>query len=333
MTVLDVAKRAGVSPATVSRVLSEKSVVAPATKERVLRAVSELGYEPNRFAQGLRSGKNNTVAFAIGDIEQYVYLQLSQHMQNALEAIGLDLLLFNLGHRGDRFEAILNRSKALRLSGLILATSDPVDTAAIERFRSDVKFSACPIIVVGQDVTAEGIPSVWHDDDESAFAAATYLLRQGCRKIGYVGRIKGSAVGSWRYQGYRRALLKWGVDVPADRVFDCAFRYPAGYASGEKISARRSDFDAVICGSDEMALGVMAAASDGGIAVPDELSIIGFGDIEWSSFVRPALTTLSTNYRDLAAQAAEIVVAAEDPAGLVLKHKIGRDVVIRGSTV
>lgn len=332
-TVLDVAKRAGVSPATVSRVLSEKSVVAPATKERVLRAVSELGYEPNLFAQGLRSGKNNTVAFAIGDIEQYVYLQLSQHMQNALEAVGRDLLLFNLGHRGDRFEAILNRARALRLSGLVLATSDPIDTSVIERFRAEVEFSACPIIVVGQDATDAGIPSVWHDDDESAFAAATYLLRQGCRKVGYVGRIEGSAVGTWRYEGYRRALEEWGAELVPDRVFDCAYRYPAGYASGQKIAARRDEFDAVLCGSDEMALGVMAAASDAGISVPEELSIVGFGDIEWASFVRPGLSTLSTNYRGLAARAAEVIVASEAATTPVLEHRLGRELMIRGSTV
>lgn len=332
-TVLDVAKRAGVSPATVSRVLSEKSIVAPATKERVLRAVRELGYEPNLFAQGLRSGKNNTVAFAIGDIEQYVYLQLSQHMQNSLEANGLDLLLFNLGHRGDRFEAILARAKALRLSGVILATSDPVDMKAIANFRAEVDFSACPIIVVGQDRSTEGIPSVWHDDAEGAFAATSYLLRQGCRKVGYVGRIEGSAVGSWRYQGYRRALEEWGADLDADRVFDCAFRYPAGYASGQKIAARQDHFDSVVCGSDEMALGVMAAAADAGIAVPEALSVVGFGDIEWSSFVRPALTTLSTNYRDLATQAANIVVSAADFDGSVQKHKIERQLVIRDSTI
>lgn len=254
-------------------------------------------------------------------------------MQNALEANGLDLLLFNLGHRGDRFEAILARAKALRLSGLILATSDPVDMAAIGSFRSEMEFSACPIIVVGQDRSADGIPSVWHDDEQGAFEATDYLLRRGCRKIGYVGRIEGSAVGSWRYQGYRRALGEWGVEVAGERVFDCAYRYPAGYASGEKIAARQEDFDAVVCGSDEMALGVMAAAADAGIAVPGALSIIGFGDIEWASFVRPAMTTLSTNYRELATQAAQIVVSAESPAGPVLQHKIGRQLMIRGSTI
>lgn len=332
-TVLDVAKRAGVSPSTVSRVLSEKAIVAPETRKKVLRVVSELGYEPNRFAQGLRSGKNSTVAFAVGDIEQYVYLQLSQHIQNELEANALDLLLFNLGHRGDRFEALLRRARALRLSGVVIATPDPIDIEAIKRFRNDLDFATCPIVVIGQDVTGHGIPSVWHDDEDAAYSATKSLLERGCRKIAYVGRIQGSAIGSWRFHGYRRAVEDWGIDVDDGSVFDCAYRYPAGYASGQKIAARRADFDGVMCGSDEMALGVMAACSDAGVNVPDDISVIGFGDIEWASFVRPQLTTVSTDYKGLALCAAEIVVGAGDGQTVALEHEIPRELKVRGSTI
>lgn len=333
VTVLDVAKRAGVSPSTVSRVLSEKAIVAPSTKERVLRAVDELGFEPNRFAQGLRSGKNNTVAFVVGDIEQYVYLQLSQHMQNALEPLGLDLLLFNLGHRGDRFQAILNRAKALRLSGVIIATSDPIDMQAIQRFRADIPVEVCPIVVVGQNAVAQDIPSVWHDDDEAAYIATTYLLRKGCARIAYVGRIAGSAVGTMRYEGYCRALRDRGLSPSRDRVFDCAYRYTAGYASGETIAKNQADFDAVMCGSDEMALGVMAALVDSDLRVPDDVSVVGFGDIEWASFTRPALTTLSTDYGYISAQAAEIIRKSSENSQFELGNKIERSLMIRNSTV
>ena len=333
VTVLDVAKRAGVSPSTVSRVLSEKAIVAPATKVRVLRAVDELGFEPNHFAQGLRSGKSKTVAFVVGDIEQYVYLQLSHHMQNALEPLGLDLLLFNLGHREDRFKIILNRARALRLSGVIIATSDPIDTDAIRLFRKDVSVENCPIVVIGQNASAHDIPCVWHDDDEGAYIATNYLLRKGCKKIAYVGRIEGSAVGTARYQGYRRSIEEHGILLSPDRVFDCAYRYPAGYASGQVIAKNAANFDAVMCGSDEMALGLMAAFSDSSLRVPESISVVGFGDVEWASFTRPALTTLSTDYQYISKRAAEIIDSSTMEESCERYSKIDRNLIVRGSTI
>ena len=127
VNVVAVATHAGVSPATVSRVLAGRVPVAAATRARVLEAVEQLGYRPNEVARSLRAGRGRTVALVTGDIEQGLYAGLAKHVQGELEALGLDLLLFNLGHREDRLQHFLERAPSLGLRGIVLASPHVMD--------------------------------------------------------------------------------------------------------------------------------------------------------------------------------------------------------------
>lgn len=328
-TVVDVARRAGVSISTVSRVLSGQAVVAEPTRARVLEAIEALEYRPNPLAQGLRLGRSRTVAFAVGDIEQNVYPTLARVVQGLLEESGLDLMLFNLGHSAERFDAMLARARDLRLSGIVLATSDIIDAAKLRAFHMTER--ECPVVVLGQDLSATGVPSVWHDDTDAAYRATRHLLAIGCRRIGYVGRIAGSAMGGARFEGYRRAIVETEGALDETRVWDNTYRYPAGYRAMADAADRGIALDGMITGSDELALGVMAAASDRGIAIPDALCVVGFGDVEWGAHVRPSLTTLSNDFPLMAERVRMLISEPLADTGNAPSLRLERRLVLRES--
>ncbi len=295
----DVARHARVSIATVSRVLRGVSTIAPATRERVLASVKELGYAPNSIGQALRAGHVNSVALLLGDIEQGWYSSLARDMQLALEAEGLNLLLFNLGHSEARLREVLERAVSMRLRGVALATSDRFPIEELASVRQKLAEADIPLIAVGRRLDEFGIPSIAHDDERASRDAVAHLVRKGYHPIAYMSRISRSATGRTRFEGYLRGLSECGLDSDPELVWDItdSYRFKAGYETMRRVIERGLDMRAVIAGSDELALGAMAAAQDSGWKVPDDIGILGFGGLEWSAYVRPSMTTLDADTR------------------------------------
>lgn len=295
VTVLDVAQHAGVSSATVSRVLSGRDPVAVETRTRVLQAVAALGYRPNYMAQSLRLGRGRSVALLTGDIEQGIYSSLTKHIQAALEAIGLDLLLFNLSHREDRMRHLLQHATSLGLRGILIAAPHVIAMRRLQPHIAALADQGIPIISVGQRLDRHGIASVVPDDAEGAATAVRHLLARGQAPLAFLGRIKDSAIGRERYRGYRQALDEHGMAVSAELVWEAGERYrsEAGYASTAAALARGIRARGVLAASDELALGGMAAAHDHGLKVPGDIAFIGFGGLQWTQHVRPSLSSVS----------------------------------------
>ena len=317
VTVIDVARRAGVSLATVSRVLNGTATVSQQLREKVSAAVRALEYRPNVMAQGLRRGHSNTVALLVGDIAQRHFAELTMHVQAALEELGASLMLFNLGHSAARLLDFLERAPSMKLRGVAIALSDTVP-AAVEPLVAEIRRSDIAVVAIGQDLTRYGIPSIVHEERAAAQRSAAYLLAKGHRRIAYVGRIKGSAVGSERFRGYRAALRAAGVFDDA-LVFDLAFRYAAGRDAIVRARENGIAFTAVQGGSDEIAMGALAALRDLGLRVPDDVAVVGFGDVDMGAYLRPALTTLSSHPDQAARHLRDLVAAdANGAARLIL---------------
>src|SRR5204862_2344012 len=206
VSVVAVASHAGVSPATVSRVLAGRIPVAAETGARVLEAIEQLGYRPNEVARSLRVGRGRAVALVTGDIEQGIYASLAKHVQSELEAQGLDLVLFNLGHRQDRLRHFLERAPSLGLRGILLSSPHDMDMAELAPVMQAPTASGLTILSVSQDLSAFGIASTVHDDSAGAELATAHLLAAGRTPVAFGGRIASSAVGRARSDGYRKAL-------------------------------------------------------------------------------------------------------------------------------
>lgn len=318
-TVSDVAQHAGVSPATVSRVLNGNTTVSVEMRNKVLESARQLGYRPNSMAQGLRKGRSNTVALLVGDIAQRHFAELTLHVQSELEAAGMDLLLYNLGHSPERLQDFLGRAPSMKLRGLVLAISDRMSKEVLPMLAL-LPEAGITIISVGQDLTRHRIPSIVHEERAAAERSVSYLIERGHRRIAYIGRIKGSAIGTERFRGYQAALR--AVDAFDDTlVWDLTYRYAAGRDAVLRALDRGLVFTGIQAGSDEIAMGAMAALHDRGLCVPQDIAIVGFGDIEMSAYLRPALTTLSSHPNVAAHHICDFFVGDEPPLELTLMRR------------
>ncbi|MCP1337154.1 LacI family DNA-binding transcriptional regulator [Futiania mangrovi] len=298
-TVRDVAKRAGVSPATVSRALGDKAVVSPELRQRVQDAANALGYRPNAFARGLREGRSRIVALLVGDIEQSHFSSLTKHVQKELSAVGTDLLLHDLEHREDRLMHILRQAPALQLNGIVLASSDTISSAAATEIAA-ARNAGIPIVAAGQDLTWAGVPSVTYNERAAARHSVGQLLALGGAPCAYVGRVQGSAVGTERHRGYCDAHEAAGAPRDAALTWDVAYRYSAGRDAVNRALREGIAFRSIQAGSDELAMGALAALTDHGLRVPRDVRLVGFGNVEMSAHLRPALTTLSSHAEEMA---------------------------------
>lgn len=309
-TVLDVAKLAKVSSATVSRVLNGHASVNAEARERVLAAALELGFRPNRMAQGLRRGRGNAIALLVGDIEQNLYSALTKHVQASVAAIGLDVLLYNLDHSAERLESFLALAPALGLRGIVLATSDRIGPD-FDALLGGLQAGGLTVLSMVQRMDHRGVPSIVHEESAATRQAVRYLLDGGRAPVAYVGRMGASDLGAERYAGYRAALADAGEPLRRELTQEARYSYAAGHEAAQRLLDSGVAFRAVQAGSDVIALGVMAGLADRGVKVPDEVAVIGFGNADWTGFVRPALTTLSVHHESAAMAVRSAFEAAE----------------------
>lgn len=326
-TVLDVARHAGVSPATVSRVLNGRATVNRESRERVRAAIAALGYSPNPMARGLRRGRSDTVALVVGDIAQTHFAELTMQLQGALEDKGLDLMLINLGHRPERLAELMGRMATMRLRGVVIALSDQLPSAAKLPFASLA--GGLRLVSVGQDLSRQGMQSIVHDERAAARQAVEYLLSKGHRQIAYIGRIRGSAIGTERCRGYREALEAKDCFDP-QLIWDEAFRYAAGERAVHKAIDSGLAFTAIQAGSDEIAIGAMAALQDRRRRVPADVAVVGFGGITMGAYTRPGLTTMSSHPEHAAMHVAALFDDRESMRSAVLV-RLTRELVVRAS--
>ncbi len=294
-TVVDVARLAGVSIATVSRVLNGTANVLPETRERVMEAIARLDFTPNKAAQTLRFRKSSTVAFAVSDIEQSEEASMTKHLQKALHTIGLDFFLYNLSHNTDRVSALFQEAERFGISALIVSTSEQLNHDEMREQAARLAQQDIATIMIDYDLSHLDIASVLHDDAAATETSVRFLIESGRTPVAYLGRHATSRIGQERRAGYLRAHENAGLAVDPDLTWDFYYRSPAGYAAVDQAIRRGLKFRAIQCGSDELAMGAMAALYDHGVAVPQEVAVIGFGNSPWAAHLRPALTTLSSS--------------------------------------
>jgi DNA-binding LacI/PurR family transcriptional regulator len=293
----DVAKAAGVSVPTVSRVLNGTKNVAPDLVARVNAAVKELGYRPNSAARSLRLSQSNLISIiAEATTSSYGYANTLRGIETAAQQAGMSISITILS--SDEDEAVAR--------AVDLALSQPIGGAIVLEFRAaGMKVAralpeSLPVVAAGGASRPPGGPVAALIDEAAGGRQVTeYLLRQGHRTVHHIEGPTGGKV-SGRTEGWRAALQDAGAEVPP--VMNSEWDAVSGYRWGERI-AGRDDVTAVFCGNDEIALGVMRALADRGIDVPGDVSIAGFDGQPLVSLWRPSLTTVEQDFEDLGARA------------------------------
>lgn len=313
VTIKDVARLAGVSPATVSLVLSNKGRVSEETKRRVLEAVQKLGYRPNVLAQNLVKGKTNTVllcAFIREDRKlSTFYGELINSLLTAMSLSGYYLQMvvkgeFFNGHPLDKREALLEIAKNRLFEGLVLLSHWPVQYAEV----SDLVREKFPFVVVNQRVEGEGISYVDIDHYGGAKKAVEYLVHQGHVRIAHIRGPREHRHAEERYRAYLDVLVEHGIPVRREYILEGDFRCLSGRRAMEELLAVRPLPTAVFCANDKMAIGALRVAKERGIRVHEDLTIFGFDGIEAVKYTDPPIPTVEQPLGELGKVAAEILV-------------------------
>ena len=282
----DVARKAGVSVGTVSRVVNGHPSVTMAKRERVQRTIAELRYRPDAFAQSLRKRTSNTIGVIIPDIRNPFFAEMMQCIEICARGLGYSVL-FVSSHEDPQAEVDhIEAFAARKVDGILLLPSTGTTSAAISE--------GVPIIVVDRPI--DGNPAVAADNRGGARLAAEYLLTLGHRQVACISGPMHSPTAKARLDGFLDVMTPHyrAVGLPIeDYVISCEFNYVAGQNAADVLLSRTKPRpSAIFAGSDQQAIGALRAAADRGIAVPSELSVVGFDGILLSDLVTPRLTTI-----------------------------------------
>lgn len=309
VTIADVARLAGVSTMTVSRVINAKSDVGPATRARVEEAIASLEYRPSAMARGLSTRRSKTIGLLVPDITNPFFPAIVRGAEDVAWSEGHAVSLSNAVEDVERERAALRHFEGHRVDGLVVCSARLPDddlTALLRRHPASVLINRAVPDVDGLGIVASSIEV---DDERGAQLAVQHLVAGGRRRIGLLAGPARSASSHKRRAGYRAALSSAGLASGADWIVDGEPTEAAGRDACLALLDRHPDLDAVVCYNDLMAVGTLQAAAALGRRVPADLAVVGCDDIRLASLVTPALTTLRTDTYALGRRAAELLFA------------------------
>jgi len=298
----DVAKAAGVSVATVSKVLNGYTTVNQQTKEKVLKCVKELRFRPNLAARSLVGRRSMTIGiFLTTELAHPFFTRILAGMEQALKAKGYDLIyLAQMSWNKDY--SFVRHCQSRNVEGVVVFGFQREDTSFEELIESGI-----PAVFIDLDVQDGRAGYISSDNREAAERAVAYLAELKHRKISFLSGIKDSYVNQQRYEGFRAGLANAGIPYREDYVSEGDFTRERGYHAMRGLLALPEPPTAVVCCSDMSAIGAMDAIRDAGLSVPEDVSVLGFDDIEIAGYVRPALTTVRQNMIEIGRRAIELL--------------------------
>lgn len=314
-SIKDVAKEAGVSIATVSRVLNDVDVVNEETKKKVQDAIKKLGYRPNIVARSLKTQRSRTIGIIIPDISNQFYPEIVRGAEDVANIYNYNIMLCNTDLDPDKEMEYLKVLKEKMVDGVIYM-SNSLEPAIIDLVKSLVM----PVVLVETTDKENTFPSVTIDNEKSALEATEYLMSKGNKKIAYIGTHEDAVnAAAIRFTGYKAALEKNGIELDKKLCHFGGLKANDGY-EGIKEILKNSDVDGVFCASDELAMGVINALRDEGKRVPEDINVMGFDDIYSASIFYPKLTTVVQPMYDMGSVGMRMLIKIINGAELVQHH-------------
>ncbi len=298
-TIADIARIAGVAKSTVSRYLNGGSV-STATRNKIEQVIKETGYVPNTFAQSLKAKTANIIGTIVPRLDSFATSHTLMGIDDQLRNQGCRMLITNTSQDMNReIEAIYELARQ-KISGIILLAARITDEHLEAIQTTDI-----PVLLVGQQ--HEQIHSLIHNDYDAGYELGRYVLDRGHRRLAYLGVTEQDiAVGVRRKQGFARAVEETGECTVA--YYETSFRMSDARQYALQLLQKPLDATIIVCATDNIALGVMKAAHELGIEIPQQLSITGFGGYDVTEVVHPALTTIRYPYQEAGKIAAQDIV-------------------------
>lgn len=290
VTMSDVARQAGVSLMTVSRVVNNKGEVSPETRQRVKRVIEEMGYRPSGIARSLATRRTGTLGLVVPDVTNPFFADIAKGVEHLAYAEGYNVFLCNTEEDPQRELKILESLRMKEVDGLIVCSSRLED----EDLRKGLQHHPAVVLVNRRLHPVDefsGISTIMIDDVAGGMTATRHLLQSGRRAIGFLAGPAASKSGRDRGQGYRKACQEAHLKLNPDWTRHCAPNVEGGYLSGLQLIIDHPELDGIFCYNDLVAVGVLQACAEIGRSVPGDIAVVGFDDIPLASLVTPSLTT------------------------------------------
>jgi LacI family transcriptional regulator len=331
VTLRDVARRAGVHPATASRALSPETrlLVSDATAQRVVEAAAALGYRPNAVARSLRTRRSHTIGVLIPDLNNPLFPPMVRGLEDRLATDGYVALIGNTDGRLDREQQVFEQMRARNVDGYALATARLSSPVLAEAARDGLN-----VVLMNRVAEDYDFPAVSVDNERGAQMAVNHLARLGHTRIGYIAGPQSLSTGLSRYRGFLAGMQAAGLAVPPGAAaFADAFSIEEGQRCGRQILAASPQCTAMAAGNDMLAVGCYAAIEEAGLDCPGDISVVGFNDMPFIDRLRPPMTTVAFPHYQLGTEAAGLLLerlsGAEKPAKILY---LAPEFIVRGST-
>jgi LacI family transcriptional regulator len=304
VTINDIARLAGVSKATVSRVINQKPDVDSETRLKILRIMDEQGFVPSITAAGLAGGRTRLIGVLVPSLTWPLIPQIMRGIGDIIEHSTYELVLYSISHERDR-SAVIDRILAAKLTEGLLAVYPGQATA----YLNELHASGYPVVMLDDQMIPTGTtPWVGADNRTGAYTAVRHLLQLGHRRIGHIkGRI-GYECSEDRYRGYCDALEEARIEVDPALVVQGDFLVTGGFACAEQLFALTDRPTAIFAASDDMASGVLLAAEEAKLRVPEDVALVGFDDTAPAAFMHPPLTTIGQPFFEMGQRATTLLL-------------------------
>lgn len=304
ITLKMVAERAGVSVNTVSRAINNKSDINEETKKRVLKVAQELGYVQNATAVALRTKKTRTLGVVIADNRNPFYAEVLNGIEEAAREKNYHIILANTQRDYQKEEEAINLLLAKRVDGLLITP--------VQDRNDDIKNlieANIPFVIVGRDFKNIEVDAVYNDEVKGGFLATKYLIKKGHKRIALINGFLHKSPARGRLEGYKKALKEYGIPFDDSLVSVGDIDVKDGYERTKQLLEKNLDFTAIFAYNDMMAFGAMRAIKEKGLRIPEDIGLVGYDDIPFSSLISPSLTTIRLKKQELGVESLKLLLS------------------------
>lgn len=300
----DVAKEAGISVSTVSRVINHEKFVSKKVKIKVEKAVKKLNYQPQWIARSLRTKKTNIVGLIVASIEDYWMSSVAQNIENYFRIIKKNIILFNTGFNQKLEIELLNLAISRGVDGIILGTVSKSGDCINEIINKN----NIPIIIIDNKIDVDKADFILVDDIDGSYRLVNHLIKEhGLKKIACIGGNLQESSGADKVLGYKKALNENDIEINEDIIKEAFWNSNISYKVTRELFTKKEKPEAIFCSNATMAIGTVRYLNEKGIRIPDDVAVVSFDDSEFIKAFNPPLTTLARVERKVGIKAAELL--------------------------
>ncbi|MFJ5624419.1 LacI family DNA-binding transcriptional regulator [Peribacillus loiseleuriae] len=329
-TIKDVAKKAGVSIATVSRVLNNQPGFSEKTKKKVQHVIEELGYEPNAVARGLINNKTHTIGVLFPELSSMLVTDFLNGIETMAHELGSSVIVCHTEADGEKTMKYLQLLNEKRIDGIIF-----VSAILKEEYYNYIRKMGIPMVLLSTESYAYPVPYVKVNDQHAAYSATKYLLNKGHKKIGMISGNKDDLIaGKPRIMGFEMALKDQGIAFTENNIiYSKGFGFQDGLDGMEKLMKQSPEISAIFAASDEIAFGALSFAYQHGIKIPDDVSIIGYDNLSIAEMAIPPLTTVGQPLIKMGKTAASMLFEMLESGNVFVENRILPHEILERETV